>query len=145
MNVKATTVTATFHLENYNILAMLSHGKRDFVPKFAFFVLLFYFLLILIFLYSATSQHLTTVSKRKDCKNFTNLNTFLYSFTCIGYAKYLFWKMFKKILLIIFLNFFFYLKVQSFRLIMEKNFIYLFYSASRILSFKASIVYYLSA
>ena len=47
-----------------------------------------------------------------------------------GSAKYLFfWKMLKKILLNIFLNFFFYLKVQSFRLIMENNFIQMAASA----------------
>ena len=78
----------------------------------------------------------------------------------IGSAKNFFWKMLKKKLLNIFSNFCFYLKVQSFRLIMENNFIqmaallksfkflstlsivcsYISPMASRILSFKASTV-----
>ena len=49
---------------------------------------------------------------------------------CIGSVKYLFFEnVLKKKLLNIFSNFFFYLKVESFRLIMENNFIQMAASA----------------
>ena len=52
-----------------------------------------------------------------------------------------FWKMLKKKLLNIFTNFFFYLKVQSFRLIMENNFIPMAASAGHVVAYTVGSIF----
>ena len=78
------------------------------------------------FCHKSHSQKKNTVERKQGkVKRFWQI--FLWCNTpskCTGSAKYLFfWKLFKKKLLNIFLNFFFYLKAQSFWLIIESNFI----------------------
>ena len=59
-----------------------------------------------------------------------------------GSAKNLFfWKMLQKKLLNIFSNFFFYLKVQSFRLIKENNFIQIAVSADHAVAYKIGSIF----
>ena len=60
----------------------------------------------------------------------------------IGSAKYLFFgKYFKIKLLNIFSNFIFYLKVQSFRLIMENNFIQIAASAGHAVAYTICVIF----